>query len=57
MSALGVVLALVAVVGIVAVRHADRRAQLEELDAMRRKATARRIDQAVRTNCDDWWMR
>jgi hypothetical protein len=57
MSGLAVVLVVLAVAGIVAVRHADRRAQLEELDDMRRKATARRIDQTVRTNCDDWWMR
>jgi hypothetical protein len=56
-SALAVVLVVLAVAGIAAIRHADRRAQLEELDAMRRKATARRIDQTVRTNCDDWWMR
>jgi hypothetical protein len=57
MSGLAVVLVVLAVAGIAAIRHADRRAQLEELDDMRRKATARRIDQTVRTNCDDWWMR
>ena len=57
MSGQAVVLVVLAVAGIAAIRHADRRAQLEELDAMRRKATARRIDQAARTNCDDWWMR
>lgn len=58
MSALAVVLVVLAVAGIAAIRHADRRAELEELDALlRRKATARRIDQTVRTNCDDWWMR
>ena len=56
MSALAVVLVVIAVAGIAAIRHADRRAQLEELDALRRKATARRIGKTVRTH-DDWWMR
>ena len=56
MTALGVVLALVAVVGIVAVRHADRRARHDELEQLRRRHSARRIGQTVRVD-DDWWTR
>lgn len=56
MSALAVVLVVIAVAGIAAIRHADRRAQLKELDALRRKATARRIGETVRSYGDDWWM-
>lgn len=51
MSALGVVLALVAVVGIVAVRHADRRARHDELEQLRRRHSAR----TAQTTSDDWW--
>jgi len=56
-SALAIALAMVAVAGIVAVRHADRRSELDELEAMRRKITARRIAETVRTHGDNWWMR
>jgi hypothetical protein len=55
MSALAIILALVAVAGIVAVRHADRRQRHEELEAMRRKVTVRRITQTVRVHGDDRW--
>jgi hypothetical protein len=55
MSALAIVLALVAVAGIVAVRQADRRQRDDELEAMRRKITARRITDTVRVHGDDWW--
>jgi len=57
MSGLAVVLVVLAVAGIAAIRHADRRARHDELEQLRRRHTARRIDQAARTNCDDWWMR
>jgi hypothetical protein len=57
MSALAIALAMVAVAGIVAVRHADRRSELDELKGMRRKITARRIAETVRTHGDNWWMR
>ena len=55
MSALAIILALVAVAGIVAVRLADRRQRDDELEAMRRKITARRITDTVRVHGDDWW--
>jgi hypothetical protein len=56
MSALAIILALVAVAGIVAVRHADRRQRHEELEAMRRRITVRRITQTIGSNNDEWWM-
>jgi len=54
-SALAIILALVAVAGIVAVRHADRRQRDDELEAMRRRIAVRRITQTVRVHGDDWW--
>lgn len=53
MNALGVVLALVAVVGIVAVRHADRRARHDKLEQLRRRHSARMARTA--SGDDDWW--
>jgi len=55
MSRLAIILTVIAVAGIVAVRHADRRQRDDELEAMRRKITARRITQTVRVHGDDWW--
>jgi len=55
MSALAIILTVIAVAGIVAVRHADRRQRDDELEAMRRRIAARRITQTVRVHGDDWW--
>jgi len=55
MSALAIILTVIAVAGIVAVRQADRRQRDDELEAMRRKIAARQITDTVRVHGDDWW--
>ena len=53
MNALGVVLALLAVAGIAAIRHADRRARHDELEQLRRRHSARMAQ--TTSDGDDWW--